>query len=492
MGDCPASKIEIVDWLNFPTTSAGQRFDCIEVRFSSGRKEFFRNSQNLPLRLGDVVALEVIQDFKVVKNDKTEMESRVVQGAFDVGVVCNLGELVRVYMNRKGVSPSDLKIPKVLRLATESEVEFWQGLSNREKLFCLQAKELALEHNLAMKFFDVEFQGDGSKATFFYTADERIDFRALLPHMNSVFGIKIEMKQVGARQQASRVGGLGVCGRELCCSSWMTSLPSVSTEAPRFQQIAVNVDNIIGACGKLKCCLNFELNAYMHALKDFPKHGTKIETIDGVVSQKKIDVFKRTIWLGYDRRDSFAWYEVSVEQVDEMLKLNAKGKKVDIVFFADQYMAQQSRISDPFLSILSPDSSFVDSEPQSSDQLPLTDTQESSSDKSFVEQDKEVTSTSESKSQPQQSNSPKASNGSKPRHKRASKSGGSSPVAPAEKSRRLSSSPSASSKPRAERPLPNKNLPKDKSNAPARANSKSKQRTFRKRKRGGNEQNTEN
>jgi cell fate regulator YaaT (PSP1 superfamily) len=247
-------------------------FDCVEVRYKNSRKEFFRNSENLSLSIGDIVATQA-------------------QSGHDIGIVTLTGELVKVQMKKKNEDYTNAELPKVYRKESQKDIDIWQKCRDREAEIQKRSRELAIALNLQMKLSDVEFQGDGSKATFYYTAEERVDFRQLIKDMAKAFGIRIEMRQIGYRQEAQRLGGIGSCGRELCCSTWLTDFRSVSTSAARYQQLSLNPQKLAGQCGKLKCCLNYELDVYLDALKDFPSQETKIETEKGLALCQKVDIF---------------------------------------------------------------------------------------------------------------------------------------------------------------------------------------------------------
>lgn len=303
------NKLTVFDWLSNMSLPNGEKpFDCIEVRFKNSRKEFFRNSENLSLSIGDVVATQA-------------------QSGHDIGMVTLTGELVKVQMKKKNEDYTNEELPKVYRKASQKDIDIWQKCRDREAEIQKRSRELAIALNLQMKLSDVEFQGDGSKATFYYTAEERVDFRQLIKDMAKAFGIRIEMRQIGYRQEAQRLGGIGSCGRELCCSTWLTDFRSVSTSAARYQQLSLNPQKLAGQCGKLKCCLNYELDVYLDALKDFPASDTKIITEKGVALCQKVDIFKSTLWFCY--KDDWAnWHALSKEQVNILLEKNKKNEKI--------------------------------------------------------------------------------------------------------------------------------------------------------------------
>ncbi len=306
-GSC--NKLTVFDWLSNMSLPQGQEpFDVVEVRFKNGRKDFFRNTEKITLSIGDIVATET-------------------SPGHDVGIVSLAGELVKVQMKKKNVA-QDAELAKVYRKASQKDIDIWSEARKREEPVRIRARELAIALNLEMKISDVEFQGDGSKATFYYTANERVDFRQLIKDFAREFGIRIEMKQVGFRQEAARLGGIGSCGRELCCSTWLTDFRSVNTSAARYQQLSLNPQKLAGQCGKLKCCLNYELDTYLDALKDFPDLDTKLYTEKGKANCQKVDIFKGLMWFSYENQSSL-WHVLTTEKVKEILALNAKKQKVD-------------------------------------------------------------------------------------------------------------------------------------------------------------------
>lgn len=303
------NKLTVFDWLSNMSLPNGEKpFDVIEVRFKNSRKEFFRNTENLTLSIGDVVATQA-------------------QSGHDIGMVTLTGELVRVQMKKKKENPDAEDIPKVYRKATQKDIDIWQKARDREEEIKKRSREIAIILNLQMKISDVEFQGDASKATFYYTAEERVDFRQLIKDMAKAFGIRIEMRQIGYRQEAQRLGGIGSCGRELCCSTWLTDFRSVSTSAARYQQLSLNPQKLAGQCGKLKCCLNYELDLYLEALKDFPPQDTKLFTEKGMAFCQKSDIFKAKLWFSY-KEEPANWHMLSKDQVIEIMMKNRKKEKV--------------------------------------------------------------------------------------------------------------------------------------------------------------------
>ncbi len=321
------NKLTVFDWLsNMSLPNGTKPFDCVEVRFKNSRKEFFRNTENLSLSIGNVVATEA-------------------QSGHDIGMVTLVGELVKVQMKRKKVDFKSDELPKVYRKASQGDIDKWQKCRDREEEIKKRAREIAIILDLQMKISDVEFQGDGSKATFYYTAEERVDFRQLIKDMAKAFGIRIEMRQIGYRQEAQRLGGIGSCGRELCCSTWLTDFRSVSTSAARYQQLSLNPQKLAGQCGKLKCCLNYELDTYLEALKDFPSTDTRLYTEKGLAFCQKTDIFKAILWFSY-KDDPSNWHELTKEQVKEILEKNKKKEKVASLeeYTVDNFVQKEEKV----------------------------------------------------------------------------------------------------------------------------------------------------
>lgn len=308
-GTDSCNKLTVFDWLSNMSLPNGEApFNCVEVRFKNGRKEFYRNTEKLTLSIGDIVAT-------------------VASPGHDIGIVTLTGELVRIQMKKKGINPDATDIPKIYRKASQKDIDIWTASRNKEEPMKVRARELAIIQKLEMKISDIEFQGDGSKATFYYTANDRVDFRQLIKDFAKEFSTRIEMKQVGFRQEAARLGGIGSCGRELCCSTWLTDFRSVNTSAARYQQLSLNPQKLAGQCGKLKCCLNYELDTYMDALKGFPEFETKLITEKGDAVCQKQDIFKGLMWFAYT--NNFAnWHVLKVDKVKEIIAENKLKKKV--------------------------------------------------------------------------------------------------------------------------------------------------------------------
>ncbi|HRZ31940.1 MAG TPA: regulatory iron-sulfur-containing complex subunit RicT [Flavobacterium sp.] len=308
-GTDSCNKLTVFDWLSNMSLPSGQEpFDCVEIRFKNGRKEFYRNTEKLTLSIGDIVATEA-------------------SPGHDVGIITLTGELVKIQMKKKGVNHTSPDITKVYRKASQKDIDIWKDMQAKEESMKVKAREIAIQLQLQMKISDIEYQGDGSKATFYYTAEDRVDFRQLIKEYAQTFKARIEMKQVGFRQEAARLGGIGSCGRELCCSTWLTDFRSVNTSAARYQQLSLNPQKLAGQCGKLKCCLNYELDTYMDALKDFPDFETKLETEKGVAYCQKQDIFKGLMWYAY--ADNIAnWHVLHVEQIKEIVAENKQKRRV--------------------------------------------------------------------------------------------------------------------------------------------------------------------
>ena len=306
-GGC--NKLNVFDWLGNMKMPEGEKaFDIVEIRFKNSRKDFFRNVNNLPMNVGDVVAVEAMQ-------------------GHDIGVVSLAGELVKLQMKKRNVNTTSEEIKKIYRKAKQTDIDKWQEAQKIEVSTMFRARTIALQLGLQMKLSDVEYQGDKSKAIFYYTADERVDFRELIKLLAEEFKVRIEMRQIGARQEASRLGGIGACGRELCCSTWLTDFRTVSTSAARYQQLSLNPLKLAGQCGKLKCCLNYELDSYVDALKEFPTIDNKnLLTQKGEAFHQKTDIFKGVMWFSY-KHEPGVFIPMKAAQVKEVLLKNESGEK---------------------------------------------------------------------------------------------------------------------------------------------------------------------
>ncbi len=297
------NKLTVFDWLsNMSLPNGATPYNFVEVRFKNGRKEYLKNTENLSLQIGDVVATQAM-------------------AGHDIGLVSLTGELVRIQVKRKKISTKPEDVKKIYRKASQKDIDIWQTARDKEEAMKVRARQLAIALKLEMKISDIEFQGDASKATFYYTAEQRIDFRQLIKDFAREFNTRIEMRQVGFRQEAARLGGIGSCGRELCCSTWLTDFRTVNTSAARYQQLSLNPQKLAGQCGKLKCCLNYELDAYVEALNEFPRTDTKIYTEKGTAVCQKIDIFKGVLWYCYEG-EWMNWFTVKAQDANEMIRMN--------------------------------------------------------------------------------------------------------------------------------------------------------------------------
>lgn len=322
-GNC--GKMPVFNWLSNMSLPSGQEpFNILEVRFKNGRKEFFLNKHNLSIQMGDTVAVEG-------------------SPGHDIGVVSLKGELVRLQMRKKKVAVDSEEVKVLYRHASETDIEKWVLARERESAAMYKAREFASSLNLDMKIGDVEFQGDNIKATFYYTSEGRVDFRELIKLMAEEFKVRIEMRQIGTRQEAQRMGGIGSCGRELCCSTWLNDFRSVSTSAARYQQLSLNPQKLAGQCGKLKCCLNYELDMYVEALKGFPDSNLNLKTKKGEAFQQKMDIFRRKVWYSY-KSDPSRFIELNLDKVQEIVSLN---KKEDFPESLEMYVQTYIEVAKP-------------------------------------------------------------------------------------------------------------------------------------------------
>jgi len=314
-GDC--EKLSVFDWLGNMSLPTGQDpVNIVEVRFKNGRKHFYKNVDNLQISIGDIIAVEG-------------------NPGHDIGTVSLIGELIKVQLKRKGIEIDSEDIKKIYRKATQKDIDVWTASRDKEYDTQFRGREILGRLGLKMKLSDVEYQGDGNKATFYYTAEERVDFRQLIRDFASAFNIRIEMKQVGLRQEAARLGGIGSCGRELCCSTWLTDLRNVNTSAARYQQLSLNPQKLAGQCGKLKCCLNYELDTYLDALKGFPRQDIVLKTEKGDATFIKMDIFKGLLWYTY-KENRVKWFKLTLEQVQEIIGLN---KNEEVAHSLEEYEA---------------------------------------------------------------------------------------------------------------------------------------------------------
>ena len=307
-GGC--NRLNVHDWLaNLPFSDPNSDCRIVEISFNNGsRKDFYRNNTLQQFEKGDMVTVEGVS-------------------GFDVGMVNLSGELVRLQMKKKGVKEDNPEFKKIMRRANETDLQKWRESKDREKAALVRTRAILIQMNLDMKLIEVEMQADGRKATFYYTAEDRVDFRELIKILASDFKVKVEMKQIGIRQEAAKIGGIGSCGRELCCSSWLSDFKSVTTTIARYQNLTINQTKLSGQCGRLKCCLNYELDTYLDALQHFPTNVEYLELSRGNAQLIKKDIFKNLMW--YVLSDSNKHYPVPIERVKEIKAMNAKGVRPD-------------------------------------------------------------------------------------------------------------------------------------------------------------------
>lgn len=305
-GGC--NRMNVMDWFADMPLSFNENFNIVEISFKKGsRKGFYRNTQNLELHKGQVVVVEAAQ-------------------GYDVGEVSLQGELVKAQMKKRKVTERDDTIRNIMRIGTEEDIKTLLHIRSLEPETLVRARAMSRSLNLEMKIGDIEYQGDNKKVTIYYTADDRVDFRELVKVYAKEFKVKIEMRQIGARQEAARIGGIGTCGRELCCSTWLGDFKSVTTQAVRYQNLAINTDKMSGQCGRLKCCLNYELDTYNDALRSFPKQTDKIETEEGVAWLRKTEILKKQLVYEYEHQRG-VFIKLGIEDAKELLWMNKNGKK---------------------------------------------------------------------------------------------------------------------------------------------------------------------
>ena len=307
-GGC--NKLNAFDWLSNMEVMETKKFEVAEIRFKNGRKSFYRNTKNIDFVIGDPVVVDV-------------------PGGHHIGYVSLQGELVRLQMSKKKIK-NDKGIRGIYRKASTRDLERWEEVRKRESSVMYRTREIIQERGLEMKLTDVEFQADGNRAIFFYSAEERVDFRKLIKVLALEFDIKIEMRQLSIRQEASRIGGLGACGRELCCSTWLGNFTSVTAVAAKYQNLSLNSSKLSGQCGRLKCCLNYELDTYMEALRDIPEVNNPLLTEKGMAILQKTDIFRKKMWFNYENDHS--WHCLDTERVEDIIEMNGKGIKPDTLY----------------------------------------------------------------------------------------------------------------------------------------------------------------
>jgi cell fate regulator YaaT (PSP1 superfamily) len=307
-GSC--NRLNVFDWLiNLPIDNLNEQCKVVEISFKNGsRKDFYRNATLQNFEKGDMVTVEGTN-------------------GFDVGEVSLTGELVRLQLKKSGIDENDAEIKKILRLSNERDLEAWKISKDREPAMLAKSRAAAKYLKLDMKLSEIEVQADGKKATFFYTADDRVDFRELIKIFATDFKVKVEMRQIGIRQEAAKVGGIGSCGRELCCSTWLHDFKSVNTTAARYQNLSINQTKLSGQCGRLKCCLNFELDTYLDALQAFPDYADSLQTQMGQANLIKKDIFKNLMW--YTLPNNTKHFPLTIQRVKEIKRLNQQGIQVE-------------------------------------------------------------------------------------------------------------------------------------------------------------------
>ncbi len=302
----PCGKLEAFNWLR-DFSPDNDIPDVVEIRFKNTRKGYYRNVNELRLKRGDIVAVEA-------------------SPGHDIGIITLTGEIVNKQLEKTRFDPAHDELKKVYRKAKPVDIDKWREAIDLETITMLKARKIASQLHLNMKIGDVEYQGDNTKAIFYYIADERVDFRELIKVLAETFRIRIEMRQIGARQEAGRIGGIGTCGRELCCSTFITNFVSVTTHSARTQEVSLNPQKLAGQCGKLKCCLNYELACYVDAQKDYPDRNTVLRTVKGDARHQKTDVFRGVIWYAFDGDNAASLIPVPLERVNEIIEMNNNGK----------------------------------------------------------------------------------------------------------------------------------------------------------------------
>jgi cell fate regulator YaaT (PSP1 superfamily) len=308
------NKMNSFDWLSNMSLPSEVKFDVVEVKFKGGRKDFFRNSAHLDLYTGDAVVVEMTS-------------------GYHIGYVSLQGELVRLQMNKKEVNNDD-KLKKIYRKANEKDLEKYEDIRKKEEATLYRTREIVMDFALKMKLSDVEYQADNTKATFYYSADDRVDFRELIKTLAAEFKVRVEMRQITLREEAGRLGGIGSCGRELCCSTWLTDFKTVVNSAARYQNLSLNQAKLSGQCGRLKCCLNYELETYLDALIDIPKVEKPLLTSKGNAVLQKVDIFRKIMWFSYESEAN--WIPLTSKQVTEIIEMNNKGIVVDALLTQEE------------------------------------------------------------------------------------------------------------------------------------------------------------
>jgi cell fate regulator YaaT (PSP1 superfamily) len=330
-GGC--NRLNVYDWLaNLPIDDMESACRVLEVSFNQGsRKDFYRNNTTNIFTKGDIIAVEGVS-------------------GFDVGTVNLTGELVRLQLKKKRIDENSTDIKRVLRLATDNDIAKWKETKLRERQVLIRSRAIARQLKVDLKMSEVEIQADARKATFYYIADERVDFRELIRIYATEFKVKVEMKQIGARQEAGKVGGIGSCGRELCCSTWLTDFKSVNTNAARYQNLSINQTKLSGQCGRLKCCLNYELDTYLDALQHFPDDADVIEVAKGRAFLVKKDIFRNLMW--YTMADSTKHYPLTIETVKKIKEQNSKGIKPEALETVEIVSGKPKDVEPEFVDVV--------------------------------------------------------------------------------------------------------------------------------------------
>ena len=330
-GGC--NRMNTYDWLvNLPVNDAGESCRVVEVSFNNGsRKDFYRNNSLQFYEKGDLIAVEGVS-------------------GFDVGEVSLTGEVVRIQLMKKGVDEFNSEMKRILRRATDRDLDLWKQNKAREKEALIRSRAIARQLKLNLKMSEVEIQADGKKATFFYIADDRVDFRELIKIYASEFRVKVEMRQIGARQESAKVGGIGSCGRELCCATWLTDFKSVNTAAARYQNLSINQTKLSGQCGRLKCCLNYELDTYLDALQGFPENADMLQVARGTATLIKKDIFKNLMW--YVLPDSNKQYPLTLERVRKIRSLNNQNIVPDELEAVDVTSTKTKEVEPEFVDVV--------------------------------------------------------------------------------------------------------------------------------------------
>jgi len=330
-GGC--NRMNVHDWLrNLPVADTDSSCKVVELSFNKGsRKDFFRNTTLQYLEKGDLVTIEGV-------------------GGFDIAEVSLTGELVRLQLKKRNVDEFNPEMKKILRKSNERDIETYHITKGREAKILARSREIAIALKLQMKLSEVEIQADGKKATFFYTADDRVDFREMIKQFAGEFKLKVEMRQIGIRQEAAKMGGIGSCGRELCCSTWLTDFKSVNTTAARYQNLSINQTKLSGQCGRLKCCLNFELDTYLDALQQFPDNAEYIEFAKGRAMLIKKDIFKNLMW--YVLEGGSKHYPLTILRVKEILRMNAQGIKPEEIEAVDVTTGKPKEVELQFVDVV--------------------------------------------------------------------------------------------------------------------------------------------